>query len=64
MIKSKDPLLYEDRIHELLNIWLEKEGKDASLNDLLKALLKFDQRRTAEIIMVKALENGHYVLEN
>ncbi|XP_019740825.1 tumor necrosis factor receptor superfamily member 10A-like isoform X2 [Hippocampus comes] len=64
VIKSKDPLLYEDRIHELLNIWLEKEGKDASLNDLLKALLKFDQRRTAEIIKAKALKNGHYVLEN
>ncbi|XP_051924255.1 hematopoietic death receptor isoform X3 [Hippocampus zosterae] len=64
VIKSKDPLVYEDRIHELLNIWLEKEGKDASLNDLLKALLKFDQRRTAEIIKAKALENGHYVLQN
>ncbi|XP_077376843.1 hematopoietic death receptor isoform X2 [Festucalex cinctus] len=63
VIKSKDQLQYEDRIHELLNIWFEKEGKDASLNDLLKALLKFDQRRTAEMIKEKALENGHYVLE-
>ncbi|KAM9821647.1 hematopoietic death receptor isoform X5 [Syngnathus typhle] len=62
VIRSKDQLTYEDRIHELLNIWVEKEGKDASLNDLLKALLKFDQRRTAETIKEKALENGHYVL--
>ncbi|XP_077418460.1 tumor necrosis factor receptor superfamily member 10A-like [Vanacampus margaritifer] len=58
VIKSKDQLQYEDRIHELLNIWFEKEGKDASLNDLLKALLNFDQRRTAEMIKEKALENG------
>ncbi|XP_037114784.1 hematopoietic death receptor isoform X3 [Syngnathus acus] len=62
VIRSKDQLPYEDRIHELLNVWVEKEGKDASLNDLLKALLKFDQRRTAETIKEKALENGHYVL--
>ncbi|XP_049572443.1 hematopoietic death receptor isoform X7 [Syngnathus scovelli] len=62
VIRSKDQLPYEDRIHELLNVWIEKEGKDASLNDLLKALLKFDQRRTAETIKEKALENGHYVL--
>ncbi|XP_054630628.1 hematopoietic death receptor isoform X2 [Dunckerocampus dactyliophorus] len=63
VIKSKDQLLYDDRIHELLNIWLEKEGKEASLNDLLDALLECNQKRTAELIKGKALEDGHYISE-
>ncbi|XP_061528816.1 hematopoietic death receptor isoform X2 [Phycodurus eques] len=63
VIKSKDQLPYDEKIHELLNIWYEKEGKDASLNDLLTALLEFDQRRTAEIIKAKALGNGLYILK-
>ncbi len=48
MIKSKEHLPYEDKIHDLLNIWVEKEGMEASLNDLLKALLDLNLRRTAE----------------
>ncbi|XP_047448760.1 hematopoietic death receptor isoform X2 [Mugil cephalus] len=60
VIKSRENLLYEDRIHELLNIWVEKEGRDASLNDLLKALLELNQRRTAETVMENAMKDGHY----
>ncbi|XP_068167528.1 hematopoietic death receptor isoform X2 [Antennarius striatus] len=59
-IKSKEHLTYEDRIHELLNVWIEREGREASLNVLLRALLDLNQRRTAEIIKEKAIHDGHY----
>ncbi|KAM7392140.1 hypothetical protein PAMP_022773 [Pampus punctatissimus] len=64
VIKSKEHLAYEDKIHELLNVWVEKEGRDASLNDLLKVLLSMNQRRTAETIKENAIESGHYTCEN
>uniref|UniRef100_A0A3Q3IN69 Uncharacterized protein n=1 Tax=Monopterus albus TaxID=43700 RepID=A0A3Q3IN69_MONAL len=64
MIKSKEHLQYEDRIHELLNIWVEKVGRDASLNDLLKALFDLNQRRTAEMARESAVRNGHYIPES
>ncbi|XP_078106478.1 hematopoietic death receptor isoform X3 [Sander vitreus] len=64
VIKSKDHLLYDDKIHELLNIWMEKEGKEATLNDLLKALLDLNQRRTAETVKENAVLNGHYFCDN
>ncbi|XP_015259729.1 PREDICTED: tumor necrosis factor receptor superfamily member 26-like isoform X3 [Cyprinodon variegatus] len=60
MIKSRDYLPYEDKIHELLNHWVEKEGKDASLNELLRVLLDLNQRRTAERIVQRAVDGGHY----
>ncbi|KAG7489203.1 tumor necrosis factor receptor superfamily member 10B-like isoform X3 [Solea senegalensis] len=63
VIKSKDNLPYEDRIDELLKIWMEREGRDASLNSLLKALLDLNQRRTAEVIVEKALSDDLYVHE-
>lgn len=62
VIKGKDQLTYEDKIHELLNIWIEKEGRQASLNDLLKALLDLNQRRTAEVIKDKAVNEGYYII--
>ncbi|XP_068559883.1 hematopoietic death receptor isoform X2 [Cebidichthys violaceus] len=61
VIKSKDHLLYEDKIHDLLTVWVEKEGREATLNDLLRALLDLNQRRTAETVKEKAVLNGHYV---
>lgn len=64
MIRSKDQLPYEDRIHDLLTHWVEKEGKDASLNQLLSALLDLKQRRTAESIMDKAIQSGSYKYES
>ncbi|KAM4745689.1 hematopoietic death receptor isoform 1-T1 [Anableps anableps] len=64
MIRSKDNLPYEDRIHDLLTHWVEKEGEDASLEHLLRALLDLNQRRTAETIMQKAVQCGHYKQES
>lgn len=63
VIKSKEHLQHEDRIHELLNIWMEKVGKEANLNDLLQALLELKQKLTAENIRDNAISNGHYVYE-
>ncbi|KAM8761211.1 tumor necrosis factor receptor superfamily member 10B-like isoform 2-T2 [Acanthopagrus schlegelii] len=63
VIKSKDNLQYDDKIHDLLNVWVEKEGSGASLNDLLKALLDLNQRLTAETIKDKAILNDHYLCE-
>uniref|UniRef100_A0A8C8DIM5 Hematopoietic death receptor n=1 Tax=Oryzias sinensis TaxID=183150 RepID=A0A8C8DIM5_9TELE len=63
-IKSKDNLLYEDKIHELLNSWVEREGKKANLNELLKVLVDLNQKRTAEKIMKKVLDNGQYCTES
>ncbi|XP_019118555.1 tumor necrosis factor receptor superfamily member 10B isoform X2 [Larimichthys crocea] len=63
VIKSKEHHTYEDKIHDLLNIWVEKEGREASLNDLLAALMDINQRRTAENIMEKAVHYGHYFCE-
>lgn len=63
VIKSREPIYHDDRIHELLNVWMEKVGKEASLNDLLRALLTLNQRLTAENIMGKAIDNGQYECE-
>ncbi|XP_060927750.1 hematopoietic death receptor isoform X2 [Limanda limanda] len=60
-IKSNEALSYVDKIHALLNIWLEREGREASLNDLLKVLLDLKQKRTAEMVKEKAIDDGHYV---
>lgn len=62
-IKSKVGLSYDDRVHDLLNLWLEKRGRKASLGDLLKALMDLNQRRTAEMVVERAVEAGHYVYE-
>ncbi|XP_069022353.1 hematopoietic death receptor [Embiotoca jacksoni] len=64
VIKGEEHSSYEDKIHDLLNIWMEQEGRDASLNDLLSALLELNQRRTAEVIMEKAIGKGHYRRES
>ncbi|XP_070993092.1 tumor necrosis factor receptor superfamily member 10B-like isoform X5 [Oncorhynchus clarkii lewisi] len=59
-IKSSVHLHPEDRVYELLKVWLEKVGMDADMNDLIKALLYFGQRLSAENIISKAIENGYY----
>ncbi|XP_008275177.1 tumor necrosis factor receptor superfamily member 6-like isoform X2 [Stegastes partitus] len=60
VIKSRETLSHEEMIHELLNIWIEKVGREANLNELLKVLLDINQRRTAEIIKERAVQNGEY----
>ncbi|XP_041691759.2 uncharacterized protein LOC121530677 isoform X3 [Coregonus clupeaformis] len=59
-IKSTAHLHSEDRVYELLKVWLEKVGMEADINDLIKALLYFDQRLSAENIISKAIENSYY----
>ncbi|XP_072289887.1 tumor necrosis factor receptor superfamily member 10B-like isoform X1 [Eucyclogobius newberryi] len=61
VVKSKDSLTYVDRVHDLLNLWLEKRGREARLKDLLRALTDLNQRRTAEAIVERAVEAGHFV---
>lgn len=61
VVKGKEELPYEDRLHQLLHIWLEKEGRGASLDRLLQVLLDLDQRRTAENIRELAVHHGHYL---
>ncbi|KAM8886984.1 tumor necrosis factor receptor superfamily member 10B-like isoform 1-T1 [Spinachia spinachia] len=63
VIKSKDTLPYDDKIHDLLTIWLEKVGRGGTLNVLLTALLDLKQRRTAETVKDKAILHGHYNVE-
>ncbi|XP_061586494.1 hematopoietic death receptor isoform X2 [Cololabis saira] len=63
VIKSKESLPYEDRIHELLNIWVERVGRRASLNDLLETLLNLNQRKTAEDIKNEAISSGYYTCD-
>lgn len=63
VVKDKDGLLFEDRIHSLLNIWLEKAGREATLDTLLQVLCNLNQRRTAENIKEKAVLHGHYLYE-
>ncbi|CAB1320026.1 unnamed protein product, partial [Coregonus sp. 'balchen'] len=43
-IKSAAHLHPEDRVYELLKVWLEKVGMQADMNDLIKALLYLDQK--------------------
>uniref|UniRef100_A0A4W5P8M4 Hematopoietic death receptor n=1 Tax=Hucho hucho TaxID=62062 RepID=A0A4W5P8M4_9TELE len=59
-IKSTAHLHPEDRVYELLKVWLEKVGMEADMNDLIKALIYFGQRLSAENIISKAIENGYY----
>ncbi|KAJ0019826.1 hypothetical protein NQD34_007395 [Periophthalmus magnuspinnatus] len=63
VIKSKESLMYVDRVHELLHLWLEKRGREASLKDLWKALRDLNQNRTAETIVESAVKAGHFVYE-
>ncbi|XP_037833368.1 tumor necrosis factor receptor superfamily member 10A isoform X2 [Kryptolebias marmoratus] len=64
VIKSKASLPYEDKVHELLTVWVEQKGRDASLNDLLRVLLDYNQRRTAETVKEKAVQSGFYCCDS
>ncbi|KAM9544840.1 tumor necrosis factor receptor superfamily member 10B-like isoform 2-T2 [Salvelinus alpinus] len=59
-IKSTAHLHPEDRVYELLKVWLEMVGMQADINDLIKALLYLDQKLSAENIISKAIANGYY----
>lgn len=61
VIKGKESLPYEDKVHELLNIWVEQQGREASLDELLRVLLDLNQRRTAEMVKERAVHNGDFL---
>ncbi|CAL8262383.1 unnamed protein product [Boreogadus saida] len=50
----------EDCVYELLGVWLQREGQKAKLHHLLQKLRDLDQNRTADSIVTKAIDNGHY----
>lgn len=62
-IKSAESLFPEDRVYELLKIWMEKEGLKADFNSLIEALMYLDQRLSAENIIAKALSNSCFKYE-
>ncbi|XP_055776120.1 tumor necrosis factor receptor superfamily member 10B-like [Salvelinus fontinalis] len=59
-INSTAHLHPEDRVYELLKVWLEMVGMQADINDLIRALLYLDQKLSAENIISKAIANGYY----
>lgn len=63
-IKSAESLFPEDRVYELLKIWMEKEGLKADFNSLIEALIYLDQRMSAENIIAKAIINGYFKYED
>nr|XP_005171855.1 hematopoietic death receptor isoform X1 [Danio rerio] len=62
-IKSAESLFPEDRVYELLKIWMEKEGLKADFNSLIDALIYLDQRLSAENIIAKAINNSCFKYE-
>ncbi|XP_059406838.1 hematopoietic death receptor isoform X1 [Carassius carassius] len=63
-IKSAESLFPEDRVYELLKIWMEKEGLKADFNSLIEALIYLDQKMSAENIITKAIINGYFKYED
>ncbi|TRY54428.1 hypothetical protein DNTS_023696 [Danionella cerebrum] len=63
-IKSAEALFPDDRVYELLKNWMEKEGLKADFNILIEALIKLDQRLSAENIISRAIGNGYYKYED
>lgn len=53
----------EDRVYELLKIWMEKEGMKADFNSLIGALLSLNQRLSAENIVTRAIYSGYFRYE-
>ncbi|KAI1900771.1 hypothetical protein AGOR_G00053310 [Albula goreensis] len=54
----------EDRVYRLLNSWMEKKGLAADLNDLIEALLKLDQKWSAENIIQDVTRDGYFKYED
>ncbi|XP_026795400.3 hematopoietic death receptor isoform X1 [Pangasianodon hypophthalmus] len=53
----------EDRVYELLKIWMEKEGMKANFKSLIEALLSLNQRLSAENIVARAVDCGYFSYE-
>ncbi|XP_026865087.2 hematopoietic death receptor isoform X1 [Electrophorus electricus] len=63
-IRNAEMSSLEDKVYELLKIWLEKEGLKADFNSLIETLLHLDQRLSAENIIARAISNGHFKYED
>ncbi|XP_062873961.1 hematopoietic death receptor [Trichomycterus rosablanca] len=60
-IHSTDHMLPEDRVYELLMVWMEKEGMDADFNHLIDVLIQeLHQRLSAENIRARAVSWGYF----
>lgn len=53
----------EDRVYELLKIWMEKEGMTADFNSLIDVLLTLNQRLSAENIVARAINSSYFRYE-
>lgn len=53
----------DDKVYNLLRVWMQKEGLRADINTLLQSLLDLDQRYSAEQISSKAVEKRLYRYE-
>ncbi|XP_060763991.1 tumor necrosis factor receptor superfamily member 10B-like [Neoarius graeffei] len=56
--------LPEDRVYELLKVWMEKEGMKADFNSLIEALCYLNQKLSAESIIARAIESGYFRYED
>ncbi|XP_066510437.1 tumor necrosis factor receptor superfamily member 10B-like isoform X2 [Hoplias malabaricus] len=63
-IKNAESLSLEEKVYQLLKVWLEKEGMTADFNTLIEALLHLNQRLTAENIVTRAIANRWYMYED
>ncbi|XP_035248350.1 tumor necrosis factor receptor superfamily member 10B-like [Anguilla anguilla] len=54
----------EDKVYELLKAWMQKQGREADINDLLNTLRDLDQKLSAENISLRAVEKGYYRYED
>ncbi|KAI4885665.1 hypothetical protein NFI96_026597, partial [Prochilodus magdalenae] len=62
-IKNAESLSAEDRVYQLLKVWMEKEGMKADFNTLVEALLHLNQRLSAENIVARAIDSAYYSYE-
>ncbi|XP_028830219.1 tumor necrosis factor receptor superfamily, member a isoform X2 [Denticeps clupeoides] len=62
-IKNAENNHPSDKVYELLQGWMQREGLRANINTLIQALEDLDQRYSAENIISKAVERGYYRIE-
>ncbi|XP_017564763.2 hematopoietic death receptor isoform X3 [Pygocentrus nattereri] len=63
-ITSAESLSVEERVYQLLRVWMEKEGMKADFNTLVEVLLRLNQRLSAENIITRAISNAYYAYED
>ncbi|XP_066570506.1 tumor necrosis factor receptor superfamily member 10B isoform X2 [Amia ocellicauda] len=58
--KVEHPEGVEEQFYQLLRVWVQDKGLDASIDDLLNALIDLNHKRDAENIMYQAVEKKYY----